>query len=271
MRRFRLHCAIFPIFSVLFFFHSSCDKVGTFLENLGLSNEEIVQGLRVALDTAARDASGSASAVNGFLLNETIKILLPEDVAVPLGKLQTVAKSNPAVAALVGDQLDGLTDEFVVSMNRAAELASTKALPIFSNAIREMTLSDGLAILQGGDSAATVYMRGKTEDGLKAVFKPVVQDAMDQVRVMEYWKPVSAKYNQIMSVPRASTLLEAAGVSGLPKQLPSDFTDYVTSKGLNGLYKLMEGEEKKIRENPMGYASNIIQKVFSSAEAKVRR
>ncbi len=42
----------------------------------------------------------------------------------------------------------------------------------------------------------------------------------------------------------------------------SDIDGYVTQKALDGLFLLMADEEKKIRKDPIGQASSILQKVF---------
>lgn len=260
---------LLPLAVSLLFAQPSCDKLGKVLEEVGLSNEEVIRGLRVALDTAARDASREASKVDGFLKNGLIRIGLPQELQplVDVGKKKT---GYALLDYLIGSGFQSLLDPFEESMNRAAEFASKEALPIFSKAIREMSLTDGLAILQGGETAATEYMRSKTNEELRALFRPMVSRAMKEARVMEYWTPVAEKYNQIMQIPRISSVFKEQGVN-FPESIPTDFADYVTEKGLEGLYILMAGEEKKIRANPLAYASEIINRVFSSAEARVRR
>lgn len=268
MKRTTILSLLIPLVAVLYFVAPSCDKVNEALKEIGLSNEEIVQGLRTALDTAARDASGKASVVGGFLSNELIRIGLPSELE-PVASLANARTGNAILDNLLGQQIGSLTTQFVESMNHAAEFASREALPIFSKAITDMTVVDGLAILQGGDSAATHYMRTKTSDSLRSTFKPVIENAMAQAQVMSYWTPLSKRYNQIVSFPGAMSLLESSGITGLPSRLPDDFSDYITDKGLDGLYRLMTIEEKKIRDNPTQYASSIIQKVFNSPEALV--
>ena len=86
---------------------------------------------------------------DGYFGNAAIKILMPE-------KLQSVEKGLRALGQ--GAKID----EFVLSMNRAAEKAAPAAKDIFWNAITGMTFEDARKILDGGDTAATDYFRAKT-------------------------------------------------------------------------------------------------------------
>lgn len=252
------------IFFILLFFPlvlltgQGCNEKGnsilnTILEGLTLSREEIVQGLRVALDTASRDASGKAQKVDGFYLNELIKIYLPPETK-PVQDLINNGSSNAIVNTALGG-LSTATKNLEKSLNRAAEEASKDALPIFRDALTSMTIADGLKILQGGDSAATLYMREKTQAKLYEKFYPVVQNAMIVADVSQYWTQLVEIYNPI------------APILGQGK-IEADLPKYITDKGLHGLFKLMQLEEQKIRTDPYQYASDILRKVFGSPEAK---
>ena len=59
-------------------------------------------------------------------------------------------------------------DEFIISMNRAAEKAVPFAKEIFSDAIGQMTFDDANKILNGNDTAATDYFKGKTSKNCTA-------------------------------------------------------------------------------------------------------
>jgi hypothetical protein len=138
-------------------------------------------------------------------------------------------------------------DEFVLSMNRAAEKAAPGAKDIFWGAIKSMSFDDARKILAGGDTAATEYFRAKTSDTLTAAFRPVVTDSMKDVGVIQQYKQLQSSYQ---SVPFASSL-------------PSvDIESYVVSKALDGLFLVLGEQQKKIRTNPAAQVTDLLKKVF---------
>lgn len=246
--------------------HVGCGKEGL-LQNLGLSNGEITDGLRTALDTAARNASGLGSKVDGFLKNELIRLALPKELE-PVLKLRDMANGLGLLGNVASVPLSSAIDKFTTSLNRAAEASAGKAFPVFKEAITGMTITDGLGILQGGDTAATHYLRNKTTQGLMEAFKPVCKQMIDQVEVTKYYGDLASAYNTAMPVLKR---LLRVDWSDFPEQLNVDLPTYVTDRSIHGMFVLMRGEEQKIRENPLGYASDIIQKVFNSKEAKTKQ
>ena len=138
-------------------------------------------------------------------------------------------------------------DEFVLSMNRAAEKAAPAAKEIFWTAIKGMSFEDARKILSGGDTAATDYFREKTTETLTAAFRPVVTDSMKEVGVIQQYKQLQGAYQ---SVPFASSL-------------PSvDIEAYVVGKALDGLFLVLGEEERKIRTNPAAQVTSLLKKVF---------
>ena len=141
----------------------------------GLSEVKIGEGLKEALKIGTENAVNLTGRVDGYFGNEAIKILMPK-------KLETLEKGLRMVG--YGSQVD----EFVLSMNRAAEKSAVFAKNIFWGAIGEMTFDDARKVLSGGDTAASDYFRGKTTDELVAVFRPVVGKSMNEVGVARQYK-----------------------------------------------------------------------------------
>jgi hypothetical protein len=137
-------------------------------------------------------------------------------------------------------------DDFVKSMNRAAEDAAKKAAPIFVDAVTKMTIQDGLQILQGSNTAATEYLKRTTSPKLKTEFKPVIKISLQKVQVTKYWNNLARSYNKVPFVKKVNPNLE----------------EYVTDKALEGLFKLVAEEEIKIRNNPKAQVTNLLQQVF---------
>jgi len=270
-RLFGFFCLVGVV--VLLLGAAACEKVNDVLKSLGLSDTEIVAGLKEALNTAADTAQGSASKVNGFLKNEAIAIMLPDELK-PVKQLVDKADDIPVVGAIVKNTLGNGVEDLRVAMNRAAEQASQGVLPIFKGAVKEMTITDGLQVLQGGDSAASHYLREKTYTKLEDKFTPVVKESMGKTEVNSYYETLSTNYNEVVgkvnAIPGGMALVKAA-VPDLPDRLDTDLSRFITTKGLDGLFYLMKGEEKKIRTNPLDYASDIIRKVFNSPEAHEKK
>lgn len=252
---------------------SGCDKLNEVVSQLGLSNEDIVKGLRMALDSSANASSLAASKLNGFLMNELIKIAAPPEVVDLKSALDNVAVNPVANVAFMAvakgpanSFLSNSMDDLVASINHAAEKGSEQAYPIFKKAITEMTITDGLKILQGGKTSATDYLREKTYKDLVAAFAGPIRGVVESGEVSRLWKPVAEKYNKVG--PWVSGKSLAGYTFTGPEHVNEDLSEYITEKAMDGLFKLVAQEEAAIRENPKKYASGIIQKVFGSLEAK---
>lgn len=261
----------------------SCAELKSILDqNLGLSNAEIVEGLKKALDVGLDESVTSASAVNGYLKNEAIKLLLPDDVKNFKSELDdgSVSLLNGKIKVPYSKILDTYVsldpnldadpfDELVVAMNRGAEQAAKKAAPIFGSAIRNMSFSDALGILQGGDKAATDYFYNKTKSDLRSAFQPEISDALSNTKATAIYGSVAKFVNYEYEVNYLINTYTIDVSDHLKtKALPESLDGYATEKAIDGLFYLIGKEEKKIRANPMDYASAIIRKVFSSDEAK---
>ena len=199
----------------------------------GLDQKTAISGLKEALSIGTENAVRSISKPDGYFGNELIKILLPE-------KVQQVANFTGKMG--YQQQVDNL----ILAMNRAAEGAASKAAPLFSQAIREMSFDDAKKILQGGNTAATEYFKGKTSQKLYDQFKPAVQSSMNKVGVAKAYKEMTGPYE---SMPFA------------PKDM--DLDHYVTNKALDGLFTMVAEEEKKIRTDPAARVTDLLKKVFT--------
>ena len=202
---------------------------------VGLSDAKVGAGLQEALKVGSENAVEQTSAVNGFLLNQAIKILMPES-------LRNIEKPLRLVG--YGPQMD----EFVIGMNRAAERAAPFAKQILWDAIGAMTFDDVRKILNGSDTAATDYFRSKTTTSLQAAFLPSVTDVMNEVGVNRQYNDLIGKYK---SVPFSSSIV-------------FDVNRYVTEKTTDGLFYVIAQEEKKIRTNPAARVTDLLKEVFGS-------
>jgi hypothetical protein len=203
-----------------------------------LSSDDIVAGLKEALSQGAQKSAGKLSAVDGFFKDAAVKILLPPEAA----KVEKALRS-----AGFGKQVD----DAILSLNRAAEDAAKSAAPIFLNAIKGMSVQDGVGILKGPDTAATAYLRKATTSQLTAAFRPVIDTSLQKTGATRYWKTVFETYNKL---PLVSTL-------GGGKVNP-DLSSYATGKAMDGVFYYVAQEEKNIRTNPAAQVTDLLKKVF---------
>ena len=205
---------------------------------IDLTNEEVISGLKEALNVGIKNAVNLSSVTDGFLKNDIIRLPFPPDAIKVREKALNFGLSKQV-------------ETFEETLNRAAEEATKKALPIFIDAIKNMSVSDGFSILKDGEGAATKFLKSQTSNQLVIAFAPVVKEATTKVQLTAYWNPIITRYNSAMSL------------SGGQKLNP-DLDAYITQKAIDGLFYLVEVEENKIRKDPFARVSDILVKVFGS-------
>lgn len=200
-----------------------------------LNPAEISAGLKEALTLGAEKGCAELAKPNGFFANAARKIAMPPEVK----KIESTLRS-------VG--LNQLADAFILSLNRAAEDACQTAAPILVQAIKDMTVTDGLAILRGNEHAATDYLRSKTQESLTQQFKPTIQTSLAKVEATKYWDQLNKAYQ---SIPFSN------------KKTNPNLTDYVTEKALQGIFDEIARQEKEIRSNPLARPSALLKRLFN--------
>ena len=233
---------ILLIMLVLFLLSTPCyagmfDSIMKIFDNSsqdGPDGSTIISGLKEAISIGADNAVTTVSKSDGYFGNQVIKILIPEK------------------AQMVADGLKKLgyqeqVDDFILSMNRAAEKAAPKAKSLFIDAIKEMTFDDAIEILNGNDTAATDYFKIKTSDKLYNAFKPIISSSMNEVGVTSYYKDMLGRFK------------------ALPFMKPEtlDLDHYVSNKAMDGLFYMIGEEEKKIRTDPTARVTELLKKVFN--------
>ena len=229
----RIALAFFLIFQL-----TACNELQQVVNQLpqgqtGIGNAEIGSGLRQALDMGIKKQVTKLTQTDGFLKNEMVKILLPEE-------LQKVDKTLRDVG------LGKLADEGLKVLNRAAEDAVGEATPIFVNAVKGITFSDAKTILLGNDNAATQYLTSATQQQLYAKFNPVIKNSFEKVGADKIWNNLITKYNNIP----------------LTNNVNPDLTDYVTNEALKGVYTMIGVEEKEIRNKASSRTTDLLKRVF---------
>lgn len=206
---------------------------------VGLSQLDIANGLKEALDNGIDKQVSKLTATDGFFKNEAVKILLPQELQTVDTKLRQIGLSS-------------LADEGLKVINRAAEDAVKEATPIFVSAVKNMTFTDAKNILMGDNRAATTYLETSTSNALYAKFNPVIKNSFAKVGADKVWTNIITKYN---SLP-------------LVKKVNPDLTDYTTNKAMEGVFKMIAVEEQNIRTNLNSRSSDLLKRVFALQDKK---
>lgn len=200
----------------------------------GVSTLDISNGLKAALTKGIEKEVSKLALTDGFFGNEKVKILFPPEVV----KVESTLRNMG---------LDVLPDKGIELLNRAAEDAVKEATPIFIAAVKNMSIADARNILMGNDSSATSYLQINTSDSLYKKFYPVVEASLSKVGADDAWNAIITKYNSIPFF----------------KDVNPDLKDYVTTKALGSVYKMIAIEEKEIRHNLQERSSDLLKRVFA--------
>ena len=208
----------------------------------GLSQGQVADGLKQALGKGIQTAITNLGQMNGFLGNPKVKIPMPE-------KLQSVEKTLRTM------KQDKYADEFVATMNHAAETAVPEALPIFTDALKSMTIEDAKKLVTGGNDSATQFFKSKGERQIQEKMTPIIKEATAKTGV-------TAAYKKLMDQAGGGSFLGKLNID----TSSYDVDKYVTQKASDGLFKMIAEEEKHIRENPAARTTELLQKVFGAAK-----
>jgi hypothetical protein len=219
------HAGFFDAFKKLF------GNASSKLESI--DDNTIITALKEAISVGTDNAVKSVSALDGYLTNQAIKILMPEQFNMVAEGLRKIGYNKPV-------------DDFILSMNRAAEKAAPQAKAIFIDAIKEMTFDDAKKILNGNETAATEYFKTKAGEKLYDAFNPIISSSVNEVDATRYYKDLASKFAFLPFVKTEALNLD----------------DYVTNKALDGLFYMIGEEEKKIRTDPAARVTELLEKVF---------
>jgi hypothetical protein len=225
-------------------FFSGCAELQQVVNQLpqgtvGLSQLDIANGLKEALDNGIDKQVSKLTVTDGFLKNEAVKILLPQELQIVDTKLRQIGLSS-------------LADEGLKVLNRAAEDAVKEATPIFVNAVKNMSFNDAKNILMGNNMAATTYLQNSTSSALYSKFNPVIKNSFAKVGADKVWSNIITKYNSLPFITKVNP----------------DLTDYTTNKAMEGVFKMIAVEEQNIRTNYSSRSSDLLKRVFALQDKK---
>jgi len=203
-----------------------------------LDSNTVALGLKQALEVGTQRTTTTLSRPGAFGNDPILRLRLPGQ----LGQFAQVLRGVGFAA-----QVDQLED----SMNRAAEQAAAKAVPVFTQAISTMTIADAFEILNGPDDAATRYFQDRTSAELRSRFEPVAALAMQEVGLYGVYQDLVARYEQIPFMKPPAVDLEG----------------YVADQTLSALFAEVAKEEARIREDPAARSTALLRRVFGTPAA----
>ena len=223
----------FTCFSQINLIKKASEKAESLInKDVKLTENEIVEGLKEALNRGCSFSVNVSSVEGGFNNNKLIKIPFPDESI----------KNN-----LLNIGFSENVKQFEESMNRSAEIASEKALPLLEQALSKMSINDAFNILNGKENAATIYLKNSTYQYLYSEFYPIVSVVMEKLEISKKWDLLINQYNRIPFV----------------KKINPDIEDYITTKTIDGLFVLIAEHEKEIRTNPKARVTDSLKKVFN--------
>lgn len=223
---------------------AGCETAGDYgrvMSGLGLpaggpvAGAEIDAGLREALTLGTNNVAGRLGRTDGYFGDPRVRIPLPRTYREIQTNLARIGASGPL-------------DDLEMRVNRAAEAAMPEARTLVVNAVRQITIEDALRILNGGDTAATDYLRARTETSLRAAFTPHARDALARSGAFTALETIASQH----------------GLGGATQSLQADLTAHAVQFGLDGLFLYVAEEEKNIRENPLARTTELLRRVFGA-------
>ncbi|WP_420431030.1 DUF4197 domain-containing protein [Hyphobacterium sp.] len=204
-------------------------------------------GIRSMLVTAARAATRRLGREDGFFGDEFVRIPLPGLLGRTQGRLAPLGLSGPL-------------DDLELRMNRAAEAVMPRARDLFIDAIRSMQVTDGIDIIQGSDTAATEYLRGRTQSPITRLLGPPMEDTL----------AASGAYGVLDDAAQLADRRSGIGRffgSGRSAQSGAEtyrgeITDFAVARAVDGVFHYIGEEERQIRRNPAGRTRDILQGLF---------
>jgi hypothetical protein len=222
------------IFTGLFFLSVSQAQTPSLPGLSKITEAEAGEGIKGALNQGIEKAVASLNKTDGFFGSQFYKILLPPEVQKVEGKIRSIG-------------LGGELDKAILQINRGAEDAVGAAKPIFIDAVKSMSVTDAINLIQGGDGSVTRFFREKTNTSLVTAFTPIVKSSLDKTQATQYYGDIINGYNKIPFNKN---------------KLNPDLTSYVVDKAIEALFDMVSKEETEIRKNPAKRTTDILQKAF---------
>lgn len=274
--------------SIFMFCFFSCEEVSKLF-----SETDNAVGLKEALKVGTKNATKILGTEGGYLKDQAVKILLPEQAQATFKAIDVIANNSvvkTAMSALGLNIVDGLENTLVTAFNTAAETAAPAAVDVFVGTITSMTIQDATDILfSSNNKAATDYLHTNSYNGLQTAFSPIVDSTMKTVSVkigstdydaLQAWD-FFAEYNNkltgiiadksvqaAISTASSLNLLNSTQVATIKSvdSVSNNLGNYVVGKALDGIFLKVADEENKIRTDVNARTTDILKDVFGQLD-----
>ncbi len=193
-----------------------------------MSQQAMALALKRAMGVGIREVVQQLGQAGGYLDNPLVRLVVPPPFLLAADLLRiggTLVQGDPVENGL----------------NLAAQRAVPLAGPILLAALEQTSVPTMRELLNAGETAATSYLRERTEAKLIEAFQPVISATLVETGAL-------AKYQQTLDA--AQQLKEGTEQSGEQvADLPS-LEQYAASKAIGGLFQMLGYEEQKIRQGP---------------------
>ncbi|WP_321322947.1 DUF4197 domain-containing protein [uncultured Parasphingorhabdus sp.] len=198
----------------------------------GLSLTEAVKRL---LTLSSQNAFAELMLPNGFFDNQVARIAVPDSLG--------GSRATSIATALLRSK--PVQDRLLMQVNRAAEKGAELAAPIVAETIRNMSIADAAAIINGGPRAATSLLQGELGNTLVERMLPGIAGGL---RLFD---------NEIINL----VLSQATNVDF------SSISRDVTDKVGDAIYRSIGEQEAAIRANPRATNDPLLMAVLGVGKA----
>lgn len=192
------------------------------------------QAIKETLELSSTRAASALSKKGAYSNNPLYRIAMPPEL-------------DKVTSTLRAFGLNKQVDNVEALMNRGAEQAAIEAKEVFIAAVRDMTITDAVGIINGNETAATHYFKAKTHDELREKYLPIIQSNLNKVGFYSQYKGFLGVYDNLPINDKPSLDLE----------------QYALDQSLKGLFSQVAKEEASIRKDPVGRGSEFLSKVFT--------
>lgn len=193
------------------------------------------KGLKSLLGNASDNALDKLGEPGAFYADKAVRVLLPG----PLKRASDILRWTSKA---------GLTKDITRTLNSAAGSAALEAKPVFRSAIDGLTLTEGLGIVTGGDTAGTQYLRKTAGVELGNKVRPLIETALGDL----------GAYKQVERLGSISSLARLGGMD-----LSRDgLTDSVRDQAMDGIFTYIGREEADFRRNPLDRGKDLLKGIF---------
>lgn len=217
------------IFTVLIFF-SSC---GT-LSDLGIkpSSFETLSAVKEIMKSSAFRALATLSKLN----QDDPLSLLPAEMQPVLNGLKNLG---------LGNEMDVATKQ----ISKASALIVTEGEGVMGDAIKEVKITDAVAIVLGGEDAATAVLREAMYATVKKRYSSRIDTELNKSEAKQYWPMAASAYNLFAK-----------------DKVDSNLSDFIAERSVDAVFLAMGKQEKDIRKDPQALGKAVVTKVFDYYE-----